>query len=135
MERKSAGKRRPARGPGVRARSTPESPPQNQDPDGGGYSFRGIDSIEIAASVIRTSDRAKPADAALRLQLKARPGLSRVQSAEVTRMVFAFYRWFGWLERDKPIHRQIERALELADRFARHPESFPDSELINRAVP
>src|SRR5258708_5820622 len=135
MEHKSAAKKGRGRGPGSRARSMPRSSPKNQQSDGGGYSFRGIDSIELAASVVRASDRAKPADAVLRAALKGQPGPSRTQSTEVTRMVFAFYRWFGWLDRSKPIHQQIGHALELAERFDRHPEGFADSELMARAVP
>jgi len=91
--------------------------------------------LEVAASVIRASSRERPADAVLRSQLKGQPGLSRAESAEVTRMVFAFYRWFGWLDKSRPIIQQIERASELAQQFARQPETMSDADLISRAIP
>lgn len=50
-------------------------------------------------------------------------------------MVFAFYRWFGWLEKQQLLAQQIERASELAEQFARQPASFNDTELVTRAIP
>ena len=91
--------------------------------------------LDVAASVIRKSSRERPADAVLRSQLKDQPGLSREQGTEVTRMVFAFYRWFGWLDRQQSLAQQLEHASELARRFARQPASFTDAELVSRAVP
>jgi 16S rRNA (cytosine967-C5)-methyltransferase len=91
--------------------------------------------LEIAASIIRSSSRERPADAVLRSQLKEQAGLSRTDSTEVTRMVFAFFRWFGWLDKNLPIIQQIERASELAKQFARQPESISDAELTTRAIP
>jgi len=91
--------------------------------------------LECAASVIRKSSRERPADAVLRSELRSQRGLSRDQSADITKSVFAFYRWFGWLENTQPINQQIEQALELARRFERSPEGFSESELIERAVP
>src|SRR5262245_53077992 len=91
--------------------------------------------LEVAASVIRDSSRERPADAVLRSHLKDQSGLSRQQGTEVTRMVFAFYRWFGWLDKQQPLAQQIERASELAQQFARQPTSFPDAELVTRAIP
>ena len=91
--------------------------------------------LGLAASVIRNSSRERPADAVLRSELKNQPGVSRSESAEITGLVFAFYRWFGWLDIGQAIEHQIERASELGRRWERNPETFPESELIERAVP
>jgi 16S rRNA (cytosine967-C5)-methyltransferase len=49
--------------------------------------------------------------------------------------VFAYYRWLRWLDHREPLQFQIEQALELAETFAREPQSFSDDELVERAVP
>jgi len=73
--------------------------------------------LGLAASVIRNSSRERPADAVLRSELKNQPGVSRSESAEITGLVFAFYRWFGWLDIGQAIEHQIERASELGRRW------------------
>src|SRR5215813_4092453 len=91
--------------------------------------------LELAAAVIRKSSRERPADAVLRSELKSQRGLSPAQSTEVTNIVFAFFRWFGWLKQTQPINEQIAQAAYLSQRFDRSPESFPDSEIAAKAVP
>jgi 16S rRNA (cytosine967-C5)-methyltransferase len=91
--------------------------------------------LEIAAAIIHASSRQRPADAVLRSELKSQSGLSRADSTEVTRLVFGFYRWFGWLDKQPSLAQQLERAFELAQQFAKQPESFSDAELVSRAVP
>ena len=54
---------------------------------------------------------------------------------EISRAVFAYYRWLGWLDRNQPIAAQVNQSLELARRFVDAPASFPDAELTARAVP
>jgi 16S rRNA (cytosine967-C5)-methyltransferase len=71
----------------------------------------------------------------MRAELKAQRGLSREDGARVSRAVFAYFRWLGWLDERKPIRERIEQALGLAERYALKPESFTDAELIARAVP
>ena len=90
---------------------------------------------KLACRIITGSSRAKPADEVLRLALKGQPGLSREAGGEVSRAVFAYYRWFGWLERATPVTSQLEQALELRNVFAHQPESFSESELVERVVP
>ena len=94
-----------------------------------------ITRLAFAERVIRSADREHPADAVLRGELKAQHGLSRVAAAEVSRAVFTFYRWHGWLDQARPIEAQLSQALGLAGRFSLEPESFPDSELVSHAVP
>ncbi|MCX6907395.1 MAG: RsmB/NOP family class I SAM-dependent RNA methyltransferase, partial [Verrucomicrobia bacterium] len=80
------------------------------------------------------ASRAKPADSALRETLRMAGGLTAAESREVSRAVFAYYRWLGWLDRKLPAVEQVEQALELARRFADAPEQFSADELLARAV-
>ena len=91
--------------------------------------------FRLAERVIRAADREHPADLVLRQTLKAERGLGPAVAARVTRAVFAFYRWRGWLDQAARFSEQLERALRLADRFARDPGSFSDAELSARSVP
>ncbi len=91
--------------------------------------------LSLAEQVICRTDRDHPADAQLRLELKARHGLSRAETAEVSRTVFSFFRWRGWVEEGRSLGDQIIHAVELADQFSQQPESFSVSELVARAVP
>lgn len=91
--------------------------------------------LALAARVLRMADREHPADTVLRQELKAQRRLSPEEAGLVSRAVFAYYRWRGWLADVKSIDEQIERALELSVRFAREPKSFSDAELVARAIP
>jgi 16S rRNA (cytosine967-C5)-methyltransferase len=71
----------------------------------------------------------------MRAELKGQEGLWQEERTQVSRAVFAYYRWRGWLDEGKPLREQVTRALELAERYAREPGSFPDAKLIARAVP
>jgi 16S rRNA (cytosine967-C5)-methyltransferase len=90
--------------------------------------------IRIADAVIEKVDREHPADAVLRTVLKrcqATPDMAR----RVSRAVFAFYRWRGWLDAREILPRQFTAAWQLVERFQRSPRSFLDDELRRRAVP
>ncbi len=50
-------------------------------------------------------------------------------------MVFSYFRWRGWLEDQQVLSDRIVRAAELAEKFAAHPKTFPDPELLDRAIP
>lgn len=89
----------------------------------------------VAGDVIRQADRRHPADALLRQALQAQRRLGQDFRAQVSRAVFAYYRWRGWLDSDGPMAHQIRRALELAEQFANRPGSFSDEELVKRAAP
>lgn len=86
-------------------------------------------SLEIAAAVIAKSDREHPADSVLRLELKSARGISRETGRAISRAVFAYYRWFGWLEKSASLEEQIQQAGELARSFEKNPEQIPESEL------
>ena len=91
--------------------------------------------LRLAERVIRAADREHPADAVLRDALKARRDITPDQRRRVSEAVFAYYRWFGWLEPAAPIQVQIERALGLAEKYAGAPDGFTSGELLARAVP
>ena len=91
--------------------------------------------VEAAASVIRRADRAHPADAVLRSELREAKRLNPSQRSEVARAVFDYYRWLGWLEPRASLRDQLQQAAECAREFSAAPEKFRDDELIQRAVP
>jgi 16S rRNA (cytosine967-C5)-methyltransferase len=91
--------------------------------------------LAIASQVIEEAAPQDPADAVLRRKLRAQPDWTCREGAEVSRAVFAYYRWFGWGDRKQPIGEQIARSLELAEKFQRQPGAFKDAELLERAVP
>jgi 16S rRNA (cytosine967-C5)-methyltransferase len=91
--------------------------------------------LTLAATIIQRSSREQPADSVLRSHLKAQRGLSQIQSAMVSRAVFGYFRWFGWLDQRQPLHAQIDHALQLARKFSDNPLEVSDNDLKSRAVP
>ena len=85
--------------------------------------------------MIRGANRQKPADAALRETLKQSRELSARDAAEISRAVFTYYRWHGWLPNEKGLEPRINHALELAEKFQNNPSSVPINELRVKAVP
>jgi len=92
-------------------------------------------SLKTAARVVSSVDRDHPADVMLRREFKSRRDLTQQEKTEVTRAVFSFFRWHGWLEGHWKNADQIGKALELTQRFAHRPETFSDEELVARALP
>jgi 16S rRNA (cytosine967-C5)-methyltransferase len=91
---------------------------------------------EIAAEVIRSTSRDKPADAALREVLKQTRDLAPFDATEVAKTVFLYYRWHGWLREERGgVDAKMRVALRLAERFRTNPASIPIAELRAKAVP
>lgn len=91
---------------------------------------------EIAAEVIRSTSRDKPADAALREVLKQTRNLAPFDATEVSKTVFLYYRWHGWLRDERGgVEGKMRLALRLAERFRANPASVPMTELRAKAVP
>ena len=91
---------------------------------------------EIAAEVIRSTSREKPADAALREVLKQTRNLAPFDATEVSKTVFLYYRWHGWLRDERGgVEGKMRLALRLADRFRANPASIPLAELRAKGVP
>jgi 16S rRNA (cytosine967-C5)-methyltransferase len=91
--------------------------------------------LHLVERIVRAADRDHHADAVLRHELKTHREISPREASEISRAVFAYHRWFGWLDRRKTIREQIEQASRLAEEFARNPGSFSGENLIARAVP
>jgi 16S rRNA (cytosine967-C5)-methyltransferase len=90
--------------------------------------------LHIAAGVISKSSRDNPADLLLREALASRRVPSREETRDISRAVFNYFRWLGWLERKRPLPGQIKYALELAQAFKDRPDSFSDEKLVGRVV-
>ncbi len=90
--------------------------------------------LNLAAKVVQLSSRERPADEVLRSQLKTQRGLTQFQSGQVSQAMFAYFRWFGWLDERESLEARIEHALDLGERFAESPHEFSDDDL-GRAVP
>jgi 16S rRNA (cytosine967-C5)-methyltransferase len=91
--------------------------------------------FELACAVIAKSSREHPADSVLRDELRKQRALSHEAAVLITRYVFSYYRWFGWLQKQQPLTEQLKRAVELANTFEKDPDSFSDSELLSFSVP
>jgi 16S rRNA (cytosine967-C5)-methyltransferase len=89
--------------------------------------------LDVISAVLTAAEK-KRADVALREALRTAE-LFPPERSHVTRLVFAFYRWRGWLDLKKPLRSQLELVNDLAESFARKPESFSDQDLITRALP
>ena len=92
--------------------------------------------LNETARVLKLVQSGTPADAALREALgrtrhTSAPGLRRA----VSRAVFAYFRWWRWLDAKHSLQKQAEAALELQARFDRAPNSFKTESLAARAVP
>ena len=90
--------------------------------------------LHVVAGMVAKVDRDHPADAVLRAELKA-GGLARTDARAVSRAVFAYERWRGWVDLTQAPPTRVAAALALAERFERAPDSFTDVELLARAVP
>lgn len=81
---------------------------------------------------METANRAKPADSVLRTELKASK-LPRAETRKAAHLVFAFYRWRGWLGAGSTFDR-LKQAAALDERFRSNPDAFSLDEL-RKAVP
>ena len=88
----------------------------------------------IATEVIAKSDRDHPADAVLRTQLRTATALTREDSRIISREVFAYFRWLGWLNKRDTVPEQLAHALHLNDLFEKNSRNIPESDMP-RAVP
>lgn len=94
-----------------------------------------ISTQAIAAEVIRTANREKPADTALREVLKEFRDLPPFDAREVSSLVFLYYRWLGWTREERGVEAKMRLARRLDERFRANPTSFPNAELRAKAVP
>jgi 16S rRNA (cytosine967-C5)-methyltransferase len=92
--------------------------------------------LNETARILKLVQAGTPADAALRETLgrtrhNSAPGLRRA----VSRAVFAYFRWWRWLDPKQSLQKQAEAALDLQARFDRKSDTFKPETLAARAVP
>src|ERR1700751_721543 len=90
--------------------------------------------FSLAADIIGKANRENPADAVLRSELKNAKGISRKDAGIISEAVFAYYRWFGWVDQNAPMPEKLEREVELEKEFHINPRGNSDVEL-QKAVP
>lgn len=91
--------------------------------------------LGLPQRIIAASNAENPADKVLRETFKAERNILPDDARAVSRTVFNYYRWRGWLDLEKPLVTQIRQARELAEKFSLAPESFADDDLVARSVP
>jgi 16S rRNA (cytosine967-C5)-methyltransferase len=96
----------------------------------------------MAAEVISAANaNQRPADEVLREFFKTAGGSSpearklKFLSSEVTRAVFDYYRWRGWVEDDVALSGQLRQTSELSAQFQAWPGEFSDVEFLERTLP
>lgn len=89
----------------------------------------------VAAEIIARSSREQPADRLLRNNLREELRLGPGAAASLSRLVFAYFRWRGWLNPAAPLPEQVQQASVLARRFREEPAGFPEEELRARSLP
>lgn len=90
---------------------------------------------DFACSIIQQSGRTEPADATLRRELRARGWLTPGERRQISQAVFDYFRWFGWMDPQSPLEKQITKATQLAEQFESDPGTISDAELLERALP
>ncbi len=90
--------------------------------------------IKIACDIIRGSTRQKPTDRVMAEVLRADKELTDFDKREVSRAVFTYYRWLGWLQNEKSTRMRLFRAEKLAERFESSPLGLPADHLRAKAV-
>ncbi|HLP24221.1 MAG TPA: RsmB/NOP family class I SAM-dependent RNA methyltransferase, partial [Acidobacteriota bacterium] len=92
--------------------------------------------LNETARVLKLVQTGTPADAALRETLgRTRHGSAPALRRAVSRAVFAYFRWWRWLEPKQSLQKQTQAALDLQARFDRKPDAFKPEALAARAVP
>jgi len=92
--------------------------------------------LNETARVLKLVQAGTPADAALRETLgRTRHGSAPALRRAVSRTVFAYFRWFRWLDPKQSLQKQAQAALDQQARFNRTPDSFKAEALAARAVP
>ncbi len=92
--------------------------------------------INNAARVLKLVAAGTPADQALRESLtQGRHFTAPAERRGISRAVFAYFRWWRWLESKDSLQKQLAVALELQARFDQDPANIKPETLAARAVP
>ena len=95
----------------------------------------GISTFNHAARIVALVTPRLPADAALRHQLAASPGMGTREKGAISRAVFAYFRWVRWCEPKDSLQKQLADAWALHERFTADPKAIKPEALAARAVP
>jgi len=88
----------------------------------------------LATKVIELAGTERPADAVLRVVIRDAGHVGKETAAALSKTVFGYYRWRGFLTPGRTMEHQLHESEELARRFTEQPSSFSDEDL-QRAVP
>jgi len=92
--------------------------------------------LNQTARVLKLVQTGTPADQALRESLtQDRHFTAPAERRAVSHAVFAYFRWWRWLEPKDSLQKQAEAALKLQERFNQNPASIKAEALAARAVP
>lgn len=91
--------------------------------------------LNHAALVLATVAPDLPADAALRRYLYTAKRLEGRNKRAVSRAVFAYFRWWRWLDPEASFQKQVEQSAALQERFTANEKSIKTEALAARAVP
>jgi 16S rRNA (cytosine967-C5)-methyltransferase len=91
--------------------------------------------LNHAARVLSTIARDLPADAALRRYLYSAKRLGPREKRAISRAVFAYFRWYQWLDEKASLQKRVEQAAVLQERFSADERSIKAETLAARAVP
>jgi len=92
--------------------------------------------INNAARVLQLVAAGTPADQALRESLtQDRHFTAPAERRGISRTVFAYFRWWRWLEPKASPQKQLAAALEWQARFDQNPTAFKPEALAARTVP
>jgi 16S rRNA (cytosine967-C5)-methyltransferase len=67
--------------------------------------------------------------------LKKARGINPATSRLAARMVFAYFRWKGWLDSQLPIDSGVRETLRMQEQFQRDPASFSNAALLEKSIP
>ncbi len=91
--------------------------------------------LNRATLIIDQVTAEKPADYVLRGELGAAKYLDPEEKRDISHAVFAYYRWFGWLDTKAATQARVASALDFQRKFDADPASFKPEALAVRAVP
>lgn len=89
----------------------------------------------LVEKIITASSKERPADAVLREEFRAQRDLMPSDIAAISKAVFNYFRWRGWLDLSRPLSEQLRKSRELTKTFASDPAAFSAESLIERVAP
>ncbi|MBC8011065.1 MAG: RsmB/NOP family class I SAM-dependent RNA methyltransferase [Burkholderiales bacterium] len=88
-----------------------------------------------AAHIIAQVSPESPADFVLRREVGSDRELDSVEKRALTGAVFAYYRWFAWLDTTRALPQRVLAALDLQKRFDDDPAAIKPESLAALALP